>query len=57
MSMFSHVLVTVLVTVSKDSAYVSACIELLPILLLQFETLRALTIMLEVEGQWKKYYP
>ena len=39
-----------LVAVSKGSTYVSACTELLPALLLQFETLRALKIMLEVEG-------
>ena len=39
-----------LVTVSKGSTYVSDCIELLPVLVLQFETLRALTIILEVEG-------
>ena len=38
-----------LVTVSKVSAYISACIELLLALVIQFETLRALTIMLEVE--------
>ena len=38
------------VTVSKGSTYVSACIELLPALVLELETLKALTIMLEVEG-------
>ena len=37
------------VTVSKGSTKVSACIELLSARVLQFETLRALTIMLEVE--------
>ena len=37
------------ITVSKGSTYVSTCIELLSALVLQFETLRALTIMLEVE--------
>ena len=39
-----------LITTSKGSNYVSACIELLPALVLQFEILRALTIMLEAEG-------
>ena len=39
-----------LVTVSKGSTKVPAYIELLPACVLQFETLRALTIMLEVEG-------
>ena len=48
MNMFSHFF-TVLVTVSKGSTYVSDCTELLPALVLQFETLRALTAMLEVE--------
>ena len=44
---FSYV--TILVTVSKGSStYVSACIELLSARVLQFETLRGLTIMLEV---------
>ena len=37
------------VTVSEGSK-VSACTELLPALVLQLETLRALTIMLEVVG-------
>ena len=35
--MCAHVFFTVLVTVSKDGAQASACIELLPALLLQFE--------------------
>ena len=62
---FSYV--TILVTVSKGSStYVSACIELLSARVLQFETLRGLTIMLEVcvcvcvcvgRGQWKRYNP
>ena len=38
------------VTVSKGSTKVSARTELLSARVLQFETLRALTIMLEVEG-------
>ena len=48
MNMFAHFF-TVLVTVSKGSTYVSDCIEMLPALVRQFETLRALTKMLEVE--------
>ena len=40
----------VLVAVSKGSTYVSACIELLLAYVLQFETLKALTIMIEIEG-------
>ena len=39
-----------LVTVWKGGTKVVSCIELLAALVLQFETLRALTIMLEVEG-------
>ena len=39
-----------LVTVSKGSTYVLACIELLLARVLQFETLRPLTIILDVEG-------
>ena len=39
-----------LVTVWKGGIKVVSCIELLAALVLQFETLRALTIMLEVEG-------
>ena len=38
-----------LVTVSKGSTYVPVCIDLLPALVLQFETLRAPRIILEVE--------
>ena len=41
---------TVLITVLKGSTYVSACTVLLSALVLQFETLRALTIMLKVKG-------
>ena len=52
---FSYV--TILVTVSKGSStYVSACIELLSARVLQLETLRGLTIMLEV-CVWKRYNP
>ena len=39
-----------IVTVSKGRTYVPTCIELLPALVLQFETLRSLRIILEVEG-------
>ena len=39
---------TVLVTLSKGGTYVSDCIKLLPVRVLKFETLTALTIMLEV---------
>ena len=39
-----------LVTVWKGGTKVVSCIELLAALVLQFETLRALTIMLDVEG-------
>ena len=40
-----------LVTVSKGSIYVLACIELLLARVLQFETLRPLMIILDVEGE------
>ena len=46
MNMFSYVLL--LVTLSKGGTYVSDCIKLLPVRVLKFETLTALTIMLEV---------
>ena len=46
----------VLVFVSKGSTYVSACIKLIPVRVLQFETSRALTIMLEVEGAMAEVY-
>ena len=39
-----------LVTVSKGSTHVPAYVELRPARVLMFETLRALTIMLEVDG-------
>ena len=39
-----------LVTVSNGSTHVPAYVELLPARVLMFETLRALTIMLEVDG-------
>ena len=43
-----------LVTVSKGSSYVSACIDLLSALVRQVGTLIALEIMLELEGAMKE---
>ena len=49
MNMFSHVLLCL--TVSKGSTEVSACIELLSALVLQFKRLRALMMIMRTERE------